>query len=93
MVRPLWWKMTIWIDSLFYGPFYAIAIHAFSKGRDWIRIPAIFYSGMRFTGVIVILGEEVTGPHATPNLPWLPVPLLLTTRYRKEHPFSGKVQV
>ncbi len=96
MARPVWWKMTIWIDSLFYGPFYAFAIYAFIKGRDWIRIPAIFYAGMMFTGVIVILGEEAAGPHATPhlplvlglNLPWLLVPLLLTARLWKEHPFS-----
>jgi len=100
MARPVWWKMTIWIDSLLYGPFYAFAIYAFIKGRSWIRIPAIFYSGMMFTGVIVILGEEMAGPHATPNLPlvlglnlpWLLVPLLLTARLWKEHPFSGKVE-
>jgi hypothetical protein len=100
MARPVWWKMTIWIDSLFYGPFYAFAIYAFIKGRNWIRIPAIFYAGMMFTGVIVILGEELAGPHATPhlplvlglNLPWLLVPLLLTARVWQEHPFSRKVQ-
>jgi len=101
MARPVWWKMTIWIDSLFYGPFYAFAIYAFIKGRNWIRIPAIFYAGMMFTGVTVILGEELAGPHATPhlplvlglNLPWLLVPFLLTARLWKEHPFSRKVQV
>ncbi|MEO8357418.1 MAG: emopamil-binding family protein [Chloroflexota bacterium] len=96
IARPQWWKMTIWVDSLFYGPFYAFAIHAFIKGRDWIRIPAFFYSGMMFTGVFVILGEEIAGPHATPylpfvlglNLPWLLVPFLLTFRLREEHPFA-----
>lgn len=95
MARPQWWKMTIWVDSLFYGPFYAAAIYAFLKGRDWIRIPAFFYSGMMFMGVFIILGEEVAGPHATPhlplvlglNLPWLLMPILLTLRLRREHPF------
>ena len=95
MARPQWWKMTIWADSLFYGPFYAFAIYAFIKGRDWIRIPAFFYSGMMFMGVLIILGEEVAGPYATPhlplvlglNLPWLLVPFFLTFRLRKEHPF------
>ena len=97
MARPQWWKMTIWVDSLFYGPFYAFAVYAFLKGRDWIRIPAIFYSGMMFTGVFIILGEEIAGPHATPhlplvlglNLPWLLFPIFLTLRLRKEHPFSS----
>lgn len=98
MARPPWWKMTIWMDSLFYGPFYAFAVYAFVKGRDWIRIPAFFYSGMMFMGVSVILGEEVAGPHATPhlplvlalNLPWLLIPFFLTFRLWKEHPFEVK---
>jgi hypothetical protein len=97
MARPQWWKQTIWLDVLFYGPFYAVAIFAFVKGKEWIRIPAIFYSGMLFADVFIILGEEIAGPHASPhlaavialNLPWLLVPILLTLRLRKEHPFSA----
>lgn len=100
MARPQWWKMTIWIDVLFYGPFYAFAIYAFVKGRDWIRIPAIFYSGMMFADVFIILGEELAGPYATPqfsfvlalNLPWLLMPIFLTLRLRKEHPFAQTVE-
>ncbi len=96
MARPQWWKMTIWIDVLFYGPFYVLAIYAFVKGKDWIRIPAIFYSGMMFADVFIILGEEAAGPHATPNfpfvlglnLPWLLMPIFLTLRLRNEHPFA-----
>jgi hypothetical protein len=96
MARPQWWKQTIRLDVLLYGPFYALAIFAFVKGKEWIRIPAIFYSGMLFADVFIILGEEAAGPLATPNLPlvlalnlpWLLVPLLLTLRLRKEHPFS-----
>jgi hypothetical protein len=98
MARPQWWKMTIWVDVLFYGPFYALAIYAFIKGKDWIRIPAFFYSGMMFMGVSIILGEEIAGPHATPhlplvlalNLPWLLTPIVLTLRLRKEHPFASE---
>jgi hypothetical protein len=98
MARPQWWKMTIWIDVLFYGPFYVFAIYAFIKGRDWIRVPAIFYSGMMFADVFIILGEEAAGPHATPhlplvlglNLPWLLMPLFLTYRLRAEHPFTQR---
>lgn len=96
IARPQWWKMTIWVDTLLYGPFYALATYAFIKGRDWIRIPAIFYAGMMFMGVTVILGEEFAGPHATPhlplvlglNLPWLLMPIFLTLRLRHEHPFG-----
>jgi hypothetical protein len=97
MARPVWWKMTIWLDVLFYGPFYVFAVYAFVRGRDWIRIPAIFYSGMLFADVFIILGEEFAGPHAAPNfplalglnLPWLLIPVFLTLRLKREHPFAG----
>jgi len=96
MARPQWWKNTIWLDVVFYGPFYVAALYAFIKGKNWIRIPAIFYSGMMFADVFIILGEEIAGPHATPhlpivlllNLPWLLIPILLTLRLRKERPFT-----
>ncbi|MFZ1041599.1 MAG: emopamil-binding family protein [Anaerolineales bacterium] len=98
MARPQWWKMTIWLDVLFYGPFYVFAIYAFIKGRNWIRMPAIFYSGMMFADVFIILGEEAAGPHAAPdfpfvfmlNLPWLLVPIFLTLRLQKQHPFESR---
>lgn len=101
MARPQWWKMTIWIDVLFYGPFYVLAIYAFVKGKDWIRIPAIFYSGMMFADVFIILGDEFAGLHAAPNfpfvlalnLPWLLVPIFLTLRLRREHPFAQTAEL
>ena len=65
--RPVWWKMTIWIDALFFGPFYAVAIFAFIKGKNWIRIPSIIFSSVMITNVTIILGEEFMGAHATPR--------------------------
>lgn len=98
MARPQWWKMTIWVDVLLYGPFYVAAIYAFVKGKDWIRIPCFLYAGMMFMGVTVILGEEIAG--LTParnlpfvvavNLPWLLTPLFLTLRMWKEKPFARR---
>jgi hypothetical protein len=97
IARPPWWKMTIWIDVLFFGPFYAFAIYAFIKGREWIRIPTFVYSGMMLSNVIIILGEEITGLHASPqlplvlllNAPWLLMPLFLIYRMaRSPHPFT-----
>ena len=86
--RPVWWKMTIWIDDLLYGPFYAVAIYAYVKGKEWIRVPSVFYSGMLFATVIIILGEEKAGPYASPNfamvllanLPWLLFPIIIAAR-------------
>ena len=61
IARPAWWRATIWIDSLFFGPFYIFAIYAFIKGREWIRLPAIIYSSVLVTNVVIILFEEMRG--------------------------------
>src|SRR5262245_56248683 len=97
MARPAWWRATIWIDSLVFGPFYVFAIYAFVKGREWIRIPVIIWGSMMITVVSIILFEEMVGPHATPqpvpvllaNAPWALAPLLLIVRMaRNPHPFT-----
>lgn len=97
LARPVWWKATIWIDALGFGPFYAVAIYAFTKGKDWIRVPCFLWAGLMLANVIIILSEERFGPYATPqfpmvllaNLPWLLLPLAVTARLaRVEHPFT-----
>jgi len=94
---PMWWKMIIWLDSLFFGPFYVAAIYAFARGREWIRIPSIVWASVLVTNVLIILGEEFGGTHPTPapvlvfflNLPWLLWPVLVIARmWRAEHPFT-----
>jgi hypothetical protein len=97
LARPVWWKMTIWIDALLFGPYYAFAIYAFTKGKNWIRIPSIVQSSFLVAIVIIILGEEMWGQYATPdrafvlldNLPWLLFPMFVIARmYRSERPFT-----
>lgn len=97
MARPVWWKATIWIDAVFFGPFYAFAIYAFLRGRDWIRMPSVIWSAVMMTNVTMIMSEEAFGPHATPhllivaglNLPWFVLPIAVIARmYRTEHPFT-----
>lgn len=97
MARPAFWRMTIWIDAVFFGPFYAVALYAFARGRDWIRIPAVFWSGLMVANVLIILMEERYGIHATPrwgvvlaaNLPWLLLPFAVVTRMLlSDHPFT-----
>lgn len=97
LARPAWWKATIWIDSLFFGPFYAVALYAFVRGRDWIRLPSVIWASVMLTNVTIILAEEMFGIHATPQLPmvlfanlsWLVMPLLVLARmWQTEHPFS-----
>ncbi len=100
LARPPWWKMTIWFDALFFGPFYAVGIYAYTRGRDWIRIPSFLYGASIITIVSIILSEEYGGPHATPhfplvlllNLPWILMPALIIARMaRSEHPFTEPV--
>ncbi len=100
IARPVWWKMTIVIDDVLFGPFYLVAIYAFIKGKNWIRIPSVWYSAMLFTNVAIILAEERFGAYATPqfplvlalNLPWLLFPLVITARMAwSPEPFSEKL--
>jgi EXPERA (EXPanded EBP superfamily) len=97
LARPAWWKMTIWIDALCFGPFYIVAIYAYSRGKEWIRIPSIIYASTLLTVVVIILGEEIGGTHATPqlpvvflaNLPWLLFPIYIIYRmWRYPTPFT-----
>jgi hypothetical protein len=96
MARPAWWRMTIWIDVLFFGPFYAAAIYAFVRGRDWIRVPALVWAGTMTANVLIILMDERYGVTPTPhfgfvllvNLPWLLTPLAMILRMRRDQPFS-----
>jgi hypothetical protein len=97
MARPPFWRMTIWIDVVGFGPFYAAAIWAFLRGRDWIRVPALVWSGLMTANVLIILMEERYGTWATPsfaavlalNLPWLLLPAATIWRMRGDHPFTA----
>jgi hypothetical protein len=96
MARPPFWRMTIWIDVLLFGPFYASAIVAFWRGRDWIRVPALVWSGMMLANVLILLMEERTGRWASPhwwvvfgaNAAWLLLPFAVIWRMRRDRPFS-----
>ncbi len=96
MARPVWWRATIWIDAVLFGPYYALAIYAFIRRRNWIRIPSIMYASVMLTNVTIILSEEIWGPHATPHLAsviganasWIIAPLLLLWRMRRK-PFPA----
>jgi hypothetical protein len=98
IARPMWWKMTIWIDQLFFGPFYIAAIYAFTKGKDWIRVPCFLWAATMMTNVTIILGEEIWGEYATDHLgivlfanaSWFLFPVYVIARMWSagEHPFT-----
>ena len=97
MARPAWWRATIWIDSLFFGPFYAVAVYAFIKGKNCIGFGAIIGASVMLTNVSIILFEEINGQHATPelgrvlmaNAAWVIFPVIVLYRmWRSVHPFT-----
>ena len=65
LARPVWWKMTIWLDDLVFGPFYVMAIYAYIKGKNWIRMPSVIYASVLLTNVTIILGEEYGGQYSS----------------------------
>jgi hypothetical protein len=96
MARPPFWKMTIWIDVAWNGPFYLAAIYAIIRAGEWIRVPALVWCGSMTAVVFIILSEEYSGAHKAPhfgivlalNLPWLLLPLGTLIRMAREHPFT-----
>jgi EXPERA (EXPanded EBP superfamily) len=98
MARPPFWRMTIWIDVVFFGPFYLAGVYAFIRGRDWIRVPALVWSGTMLANVLILLMEERYGQWASPhfpmvlgaNLAWLLLPLAVICRLRRDRPFEAR---
>lgn len=98
LARPPFWQMTMWIDVVFFGPFYLAAIYAFIRGRNWIRVPALVWSGTMLANVLIILMEERYGLTPAPdfwtvvlfNLPWLAFPLLMIARMWRDRPFERR---
>ena len=97
IARPVFFKVTIWLDNLLYGPFYLIATYAYIKGKEWIRLPSIIYAVLMIEGVIMILSEEAFGQYRTPHLAmvvaanasWIIFPLIILFRLGlNEHPFT-----
>ena len=74
---PLSRRRVDWVLLAFWnGPFYVAAIYAIARGRDWIRVPALIWSGSMSAVVLMILAEEYSGAHRAPHfgfvLPLLP---------------------
>ncbi len=99
MARPPFFKVTIWLDNLLYGPFYVVAIYAFLKGKEWIRIPSVIYAVSMISGVIMILSEEAFGVYRTSHLAlvvganasWIIFPVILLIRMgMSDHPFTRR---
>jgi hypothetical protein len=98
MHRPAFYRATIWIDVLAFGPFYAFALCAFVRGRDWIRTPALVWAGVMMANVTMILFEERYGEFATrhfafvasANAAWFLFPVAVIVRMSRQRPFAAR---
>lgn len=96
MKREVWYKVTVWFDILYLGPYYIFAIYAIIKGKEWIRIPSLIFCGITLVSVSCIMGEQIFGNNAAPNIfitslaygPWILFPFILLLRMIPEHPFT-----
>jgi EXPERA (EXPanded EBP superfamily) len=96
MARPAFFRATIWVDVVAFGPFYAAAIYAFVRGRKWIRVPALVWAGVMMANVTIILFEERFGVYRAPhfgfvvgaNLAWLLLPIAVIARMWRDDPFG-----
>ncbi|MEA2071015.1 MAG: emopamil-binding family protein [Asgard group archaeon] len=87
LARPAWWRATIWIDVLFFGPFYAVGTYAFITGKNWIKIPSVIWGSVMLTNVTIILFTEFV-EYSNPywwvvllaNLSWILFPILVILR-------------
>ncbi|MGE2737178.1 EXPERA domain-containing protein [Mycolicibacterium vaccae] len=52
---------TGFVSALIFGLFYLVLIYAFVRGRDWIRLPSVFYAGMITANTILYLGVGLFG--------------------------------
>lgn len=49
------------VSALLFGVFYLVLIYAFVRGREWIRLPAVFFSGMIVMGTVLYLSVGLLG--------------------------------
>ena len=62
IANPRFVQLTVgFVCAMLFGVFYLVLIYAFVRGREWIRLPAIFYAGMIVMGTGLYLGVAVLG--------------------------------
>ena len=62
IANPRFVQITVgYVSALLYGAFYLVLIYAFVRGRDWIRLPAVFYAGMIVMSTGLYLGVGLLG--------------------------------
>ena len=78
-------------DGFVQSPFLLLLVYALLRGREWIRTPALVYSGAAIANMYFYFFETWFGAHPPPhpevywplNLPWLIAPMVLAWRMRR----------
>lgn len=95
-VNPIWAKFLAAVSPILYLPFYVIAIRAFWKGSNWIRVPCLIWASLMIFTIALIASEQYWGIWKCPNWgiwfsgygPYALFPFLLIYRVRNHKPFS-----
>jgi hypothetical protein len=62
IANPRFVQLTVgFVSAMLFGTFYLVLIYAFVRGREWIRLPAVFYAGMVVMGTGLYLGVGALG--------------------------------
>jgi hypothetical protein len=61
VANPRFLQVGAGISALVFGTFYLVLVYAFVKGREWIRLPAVFYAGMVVQTTFIVLVVGFTG--------------------------------
>lgn len=64
VANPRFLQASAGVSALVFGSFYLVLIYAFVRGRDWIRLPAVFYAGMvvQTTFLVLVVGFSGDAP-------------------------------
>ncbi|MHA7650579.1 hypothetical protein ACX9NE_13130 [Mycobacterium sp. ML4] len=100
--NPRFVQITVgFVSAILFGIFYLVLIYAFARGREWIRLPAVFYAGMVVmgTGVYLAVGilgdaplfQRVCGPGTTFDYKF--VNAALSVAYNLPYPLVGLLLV
>ena len=87
----------MWGDVFFLGPFYAVALYAFVRGCNWIRVPTFVYGSHVLSYALVLGPEQLNGIYASPRpavlfafyTPYWIFAVALMIRVRRKQPFAS----
>lgn len=64
IANPSWLRAMCFLSAFVFGPFYAVLVYSFVKGKNWIRPFALVYAGMIIESMIVLIYAEFAGDAA-----------------------------